>query len=104
MPPKLKHFSGDYFYRNAQKLKALSEWSIPGSPPLATIRRRMLSVGEGEVDFGEVGEGKKVDVHGVTLPIALGPSRTIYPRSTPSKVGAKASGKQNEQDQGNDVG
>lgn len=47
MPPKLKHFSGDYFHRNVQKLRAVSEWSAPGSPSLESIRKRMLSIEEG---------------------------------------------------------
>ena len=33
-PPKFKHFRGDYFHRNAQKLEAIHEWSKPGSSGL----------------------------------------------------------------------
>jgi hypothetical protein len=102
MPHKLVHFSGDYFHRNAQKLRAVSEWSIPGSQPLATIRKKMLSVGEDEVDFGDVGEGKIVDMHDINLPITLARSKTIYPWNTPGKAEANATGKQNEKDTGND--
>jgi hypothetical protein len=33
-PPQFKHFSGDFFHRNAQKLEAIREWSKPGSSAL----------------------------------------------------------------------
>jgi hypothetical protein len=39
--PKFKHFSGDYFHRNAQKLEAIREWSNPGSPALLEIQERV---------------------------------------------------------------